>query len=78
MNLRRHLSFEQEALLDSLLSFPHTVGIKAALDYWQSQAENYRSLRANKSKVEDLVAAYFQAQKAAQQLHLAIKEVVPF
>ena len=77
VNLRQHLSYEQDALLDRLLRLSQTNAISQALDEWERCAEIYRSRKTSGADATELVESWFAATAAARQLHSQIKSVIP-
>ncbi|MCK5428684.1 MAG: hypothetical protein KAI94_04385 [Anaerolineales bacterium] len=73
VQLKRHLSYEQDELLTRLSAFSHEPKLKYALELWERNAEAYRRRKMENADAKYLIAAYYGALQAARELHTELR-----
>jgi IS30 family transposase len=73
VQLKRHLSYEQESLLNQLVALSLTPKLNYAIEIWERNAEAYRKLNMENADAKYLIAAYYGAQQAAQALYKELR-----
>jgi hypothetical protein len=73
VQLKRHLSYEQEELLNQFSALPRQEKLSYVFEIWERNAEAYRKLKMDNADVKYLIAAYHGAQQAAQALHKELR-----
>jgi len=74
VQLKRHLSYEQEELLKQSTELSHGPKLKYALEVWERNAEAYRQRKMENADAKYLIAAYYGAQQAARALHTELRQ----
>ena len=69
VQLKSHLSYEQETILSKLLASTRAKELNYALELWERNAEAYRKLKISNAEAKYLIAAYDGAQRAVKALH---------
>ena len=64
VEVRRHLTWEQQALLDRFIGLPSSQRFKAALATWEKKVNTYIQLKRFNTNAEEIQAAYFEAHAA--------------
>ena len=74
VQLKRHLSYEQDELLTQISNFSHEPKLKYALELWEINAEAYRQRKMENADAKYLIAAYYGALQAARELHRELRQ----
>ena len=74
VKLRKHLSYDQEAVLVHLLESSQSEELDYAFEIWERNAEAYRELKMDNADAKYLITAYYGAQKAAEALHKELRQ----
>lgn len=76
VQIRRHLSWRDSALLDELLGMPESDKLRTLLPEWEEKVEKYRKLKEIGAKRAELEQAYKEAVEVTERLHSELWRVV--
>lgn len=69
VQIRRYLSWRDEALLDRLVNLPLAQRLKALLDKWEKDTNGYLKLKRSRANDREIKQAYLKAEQVSQALH---------
>ena len=69
VEIRRHLRFEEEALLNHFIGLPTSQECRADLANWEERANTYIQLKRSNADAEVIQSAYLEARKAEIAFH---------
>ncbi len=69
VQIRRYLSWKDEALLDRLVNLPLAQRLKVLLDKWEKDADGYLKLKRSGANNREIKQAYLKAEQVSQALH---------
>lgn len=69
VEIRRYLTWEQEALFDRFIGLRSSQEFKAALATWEKKVNTYIQLKRFNTNAEEIQAAYFEAHAAMITVH---------